>query len=102
MTLEGTPGALRASSLRSTLKAPGVPSSVTNRFPDAGGLNPGFEHACIVTADMRQLAKTLKPRCGLDSTYVRAKYEIGLTFGDTELKAFIQWEENVCAPKLGI
>jgi len=25
---------LRASSLRSTLKAPGVPSSVTNRFPD--------------------------------------------------------------------
>ena len=51
---------------------------------------------------MRQLAKTLKPRRGLDSTFVIADFEIGLTFGNTELKAFAQWEENVCAPKLGI
>ena len=33
--LEGTPGALRVlRRLWSALKAPGVPSSVTNRFPD--------------------------------------------------------------------
>jgi hypothetical protein len=49
---------------------------------------------------MRQLTKTLKAQRGLDSTFVGINFGIGLTFGDTELKAFIQWEENVRAPNL--
>jgi len=72
----------------------GIPESGAFMCNPGGGLNPGFEHACTVAADMQQLAKTLKPRRGLDSTYVIARFEIGLTFGGTELKAFVQWEEN--------
>jgi hypothetical protein len=49
---------------------------------------------------MRQFAMTLTTQRGLDSTYVRAKFEVGLTFGDAELKAFAQWEENVGARNL--
>jgi hypothetical protein len=49
---------------------------------------------------MSQLAKTLKPESGPDGTFVRAHYQVGITFGGTELKAFVQWEENVCT--LGI
>lgn len=61
----------------------------------SGRLNPGFELACTIRADARELVKTLKPNGGPDSTYFEAKIDIGITFGDTELKAFIQWEENV-------
>jgi hypothetical protein len=45
---------------------------------------------------MSQLAKSLKPQSNLDGTFFRARYQIGITFGGTELKAFVQWEENVC------
>jgi len=72
----------------------GIPESGAFIRNPEGGLSPGFEYACIVAADMRQLAKTLKTQRRLDSTYVGAEFEIGLTFGGTELKAFVQWEEN--------
>jgi hypothetical protein len=49
---------------------------------------------------MSQLAKTLKPKSGPDGTFFRARYQVGITFGGTELKAFVEWKENVCA--LGI
>jgi len=78
----------------------GIPESDAFIRNPEGGLNPGFEHVGIVAADMRQLAKTLKPRRGVDSTYVMTDFEIGLTFGGTELKAFAQWEENVRTSKL--
>jgi hypothetical protein len=64
----------------------------------SGGLNPGFEPACTIRANARQLAKTLAPKSGPDGTYFLAKVDVGITFGDTELKAFIQWEENVRTP----
>jgi len=69
----------------------GIPESGAFVRNPEGGWNPGFEHACIVAADMRQLAKTLKTRRGVDSTYVVADFGIGLTFGGTELKGFAQW-----------
>jgi hypothetical protein len=64
-------------------------------FP-SGGLNPGFERACTICADMSQLARTLKPKSGLDGgTFLEVLYQVGITFGGTELKAFVQWKENV-------
>jgi len=46
---------------------------------------------------MRQLAKTLEPQSGTNTTFFKASFDIGITFGETELKAFIEWRENVCA-----
>jgi hypothetical protein len=61
----------------------------------SGSLLPGFERACTICADMSQLAKTLKPRSGPDGTFFKARYQVGITFGGTEPKAFVQWKENV-------
>jgi hypothetical protein len=58
-------------------------------------LYPGFERACIISADMRQFAKTLEPQYGMNTTFFTAAFGVGITFGDTELKAFIEWRENV-------
>ena len=49
---------------------------------------------------MAQIAKTLETRRNSDSTYVIVVFDIGIVFGNTELKAFIQWEENVRARNL--
>jgi len=57
-------------------------------------LNPGFESECIISANLSQLAQTLKPQNGVDRVYFATKFDVGITFGATELKAFIQWDEN--------
>jgi hypothetical protein len=44
---------------------------------------------------MSQLAKTLKPESGPDGTFFKADYQVGITFGGTELKAFVQWQVHV-------
>jgi len=54
----------------------------------------GFERACVINADMRQIAKTLEPQSGTNTTFFKASFDIGITFGETELKAFIEWREN--------
>jgi hypothetical protein len=64
----------------------------------SGRLKRGFEVVCRIRADARQLAKTLEPISGPNGSYFRAYVDIGITFGDTELKAFVQWEENVRTP----
>ena len=56
----------------------------------------GFEHTCIIRADMSQLVQSLIPKSGPDGTFLGARFDLGITFGGTELKAFVQWKENVC------
>ena len=51
---------------------------------------------------MRQIAKTLEPQSGTNTTFFKASFDIGITFGETELKAFIEWRENVCALHLSV
>lgn len=58
-------------------------------------LYPGFERACVINADMRQLAKSMEPLNGTNTTFFKASFDVGITFGDTELKAFVEWKENV-------
>ena len=45
---------------------------------------------------MSQLVQTLILQRGPGGTFLRAAFDLGITFGGTELKAFVQWEENVC------
>jgi hypothetical protein len=47
---------------------------------------------------MRQLTKTLKAGTGPDGLFFITEFDVGITFGGTELKAFVQWEENVRRP----
>jgi hypothetical protein len=55
-----------------------------------------FSTLCTVTADTRQMAKTLKPCRGVDGgQYYRFDHNIILLFGLTELKAQISWMEDV-------
>jgi hypothetical protein len=50
---------------------------------------------------MSQLAKTLKPESGPDGKFFEAHFQVAITFGSTELKAFVQWKENVCTLGIG-
>ena len=66
----------------------------------SGYLYLGFERACVIRADMSQLVQTLILQRGPGGTFLRAAFDLGITFGGTELKAFVQWEENVCALRI--
>lgn len=61
-----------------------------------GRLVQGFESVCQIVADMSQMAASLQPRKGPNGKYYCAQYDVGITFGETEIKAFIEWKENVC------
>ena len=45
---------------------------------------------------MSQLVQSLILGSGPGGTFLEATFDLGITFGGTELKAFVQWEENVC------
>ena len=49
---------------------------------------------------MSQLVQSLIPQRGPRGTFLRAAFDLGITFGGTELKAFVQWEENVCVLRI--
>lgn len=44
---------------------------------------------------MSQVAASLEPRKGPKGQFYCAEYDVGVTFGGTELKGFVEWEENV-------
>jgi hypothetical protein len=52
---------------------------------------PGFQKVCTVEVDALSMRSILEPK----STYWVLDYDIAFTFGSTELKAYVVWEENV-------
>lgn len=54
---------------------------------------PGFQTICDVSADLSKVARKIEME-GKGCVY-EAKFQIGLTFGETELKAAVYWTENV-------
>jgi len=51
---------------------------------------------CIIVADMRECINSLKPYHGLNGgLYYLIAYDIILSFGTTELKAQVAWQEDV-------
>jgi len=66
VTLEGTPGALRVLRRLEALKAPGVPSSVTNRFPDVPMLPCGFQrHGSSELISRKKMSYHSRSACSL-------------------------------------
>jgi hypothetical protein len=62
----------------------------------------GFQEICAVEVDLSQLRSCMQRRkrkkrgCFEKSeSHWVLKYNIAFTFGSTELKAFVVWEENV-------
>lgn len=61
-----------------------------------GNLLPGFRKVCVIKGDMRNLEGTLKKKEGLfDDPYWAVELDVCMRFGGTELKAYLEWEDNV-------
>jgi len=52
-----------------------------------------FSTLCYVAADISHIKSP--PRTGLHNVYYTANFDVIFSFGLTELKAFIAWQENV-------
>ncbi|THH05593.1 hypothetical protein EW146_g9863 [Bondarzewia mesenterica] len=52
-----------------------------------------FSRLCVISADLSGVPK--RPRKGSQGTYYRRNFDIELSFGLTELKAYLSWTENV-------
>jgi hypothetical protein len=61
---------------------------------DGNHMTPGFRKVCKVSADLSSLGGKLKKYETAAGRYWQVLYDIGFTFGATELKAFIMWEED--------
>ncbi|KAJ1299641.1 hypothetical protein OPQ81_002630 [Rhizoctonia solani] len=71
-----------------------------------GQREQGFEEVCQIEADLSGMRKALKnnaqrlKRAGdwFHSTkFYRLDFKVGIQFGDTEIKAFLEWEQDVSA-----
>lgn len=58
-------------------------------------MNAGFREVCHVEADLSALAGSLTRQYGPNGVYWQVHFDIALTFGATELKAYLVWEEKV-------
>ncbi|CAE6491524.1 unnamed protein product [Rhizoctonia solani] len=54
----------------------------------------GFKEVCKVEADLSGMRKALKKYRGSKGKYYRLDFKVAIQFGDTELKAFLEWEYN--------
>jgi len=73
---------------------PNFPDATTFVRDSEGNLNPDFVCVCEIKADLSDLADSLAPIEGKDGTYYKAYFKIRITFGDTELKAYIEWQDK--------
>lgn len=56
----------------------------------------GFELVCKISTDLSSLANSSERITHPDkSTYHKVTFSVGITFGDTEMSAYIQWIESV-------
>ncbi|CAE7096804.1 unnamed protein product [Rhizoctonia solani] len=59
-----------------------------------GSLLKGFENVCLITADLRSLAGALEAKIGPRGTYWGLLFWVCVRFGDTEITAYLEWEED--------
>lgn len=60
-----------------------------------GNINPGFENLCRLEADLSKMGAAVERKHGPDGPYDYLAFTIAIEFGGTELRARIQWNENV-------
>jgi len=54
--------------------------------------------ACTVEfGDLKDHVQSLKPRTGIGGVYYYLEFDVILSFGTTELKAFVSWKDAVSA-----
>ncbi|CUA67153.1 hypothetical protein RSOLAG22IIIB_07231 [Rhizoctonia solani] len=58
-----------------------------------GSLLRGFENVCLITADLRSLGGALEAKIGPRGTYWGLLFWVCVRFGDTEISAYLEWEE---------
>ncbi|KAJ1303704.1 hypothetical protein OPQ81_008129 [Rhizoctonia solani] len=54
----------------------------------------GFEEVCKIEADLSGMRKALKKCRGPRGKYYILDFKVAIQFGDTELKAFLEWEQG--------
>ncbi|EUC57638.1 heat shock 70 kDa protein 12A [Rhizoctonia solani AG-3 Rhs1AP] len=59
-----------------------------------GNMNPGFEQLCEIEADLSEMRQALKRKTGRDGDYYFLDFTMALQFGDTELRAFVEWKRD--------
>ncbi|CCO29727.1 Heat shock 70 kDa protein 12A [Rhizoctonia solani AG-1 IB] len=57
-------------------------------------LEKGFEEVCQIRADLSGMRKALKKQKGTKGKYYRLDFKVAIQFGDTEMKAFLEWEHG--------
>lgn len=61
-------------------------------------MTEGFEYVCDITADLSGLVK-LASSALVDGAegkkYLKINFTVGVEFGGTELRAYVQWAEDV-------
>ncbi|KAF8722456.1 ATP binding, partial [Rhizoctonia solani] len=57
-------------------------------------LEKGFEEVCQIQADLSGMRKGLKKQKGTKGKYYRLDFKVAIQFGDTEMKAFLEWEHG--------
>ncbi|CAE6445846.1 unnamed protein product [Rhizoctonia solani] len=57
-------------------------------------LEEGFEEVCQIQADLSGMRKALKKQKGTKGKYYRLDFKVAIQFGDTEMKAFLEWEHG--------
>ncbi|CEL54213.1 Heat shock 70 kDa protein 12B OS=Homo sapiens GN=HSPA12B PE=2 SV=2 [Rhizoctonia solani AG-1 IB] len=59
-----------------------------------GSLLKGFDNVCLITADLRSLSGALEAKIGPRGTYWGLLFWVCVRFGDTEISAYLEWEED--------
>ncbi|KAG8716979.1 hypothetical protein FRC09_014937 [Ceratobasidium sp. 395] len=57
-------------------------------------LSEGYEKICEVKADLSGMSGALQKKSGPDGDYYEHIFTVVLQFGGTELRAFLEWEED--------
>lgn len=62
----------------------------------SGKLRRGFERVGEITFDVSNSLKGVQPSYAADGAYWVVTLRVCVTFGDSELKAHVEWDEKVC------
>lgn len=62
----------------------------------AGQLLPGFKPVCTIRGDLSTVADSSPERMGPNGPFQQVPFDIGVSFGGTQLTAYFRWLANVC------
>ena len=55
-----------------------------------------YSTLCYIKADTTQVSKSLKPQHGAQGIFYALTFDVILSLGLTELKAYLCWKDDVC------